>query len=574
MISKIKRGIRLLLVGGSTLLASVSAVAAQPALVPTVVIDAGHGGHDVGATDNGVREKDVNLAVAQELSELVKKKLKGVKVVMTRDDDTFVSLQERANIANRNHGNLFISIHTNSVDKSNPNRKSVKGSSVYALGLNKDANNLQVARKENSVIELESDYQQKYSGFDPQKDESYIIFEMAQKRNLGKSLKFADAAQKELVSVAGRADRGVKQAGFWVLWATSMPAVLVELDFICNPESACYISSKEGQKQMAKALFNAVEDYFESSAGTGKGTKNSSVTQKPVKVDSQNSKESNKEKNSSQDKKKNKKKDKKNKNSRKDTASTEATAVSAGEDLLADSDPGVAVLPAARPTSAKKVESTNKSTPESRGRSYSYAEVRGREGSVGKRRRRSASSARQSDARTVETDAIVLGSESEWLAMSGDSEASVEAAERVTEPEAVEKNKSKKDKKKSKKKESRQNSSRKRLVLTASGEVKTVVGDDADSGKGLALKTHKSTSGHRPNTARPVKVYKIQLLASEQRLNENNPRFHGLKPVRTFRENNLYKYTYGESKDRAEMEKLLRDVKKDIPDAFIISTKK
>lgn len=227
----------------------------------TVVIDAGHGGKDTGAIDNGVREKDINIGVATQLAYMIEKKLKGVNVVMTRNNDTFISLQERADIANRNHADLFISIHTNSVDAKNPNRKTVAGSTVYALGLHKDENNLKVARRENSVIELEKDFKEKYSGFDPGKDESYIIFEMAQKKTLARSLKFADLAQKQLVGRADRKDRGVKQAGFWVLWATSMPAVLVELDFICNPTSAKYMDSAEGQRKMAEALFKAVEAY-------------------------------------------------------------------------------------------------------------------------------------------------------------------------------------------------------------------------------------------------------------------------------------------------------------------------
>lgn len=230
-----------------------------------VVIDAGHGGHDTGACDNGVKEKDINLAVAKALQADIQKKIKGAKVVMTRSNDTFVTLQGRADIANKNRADLFISIHTNSVDAKNPNRKSVTGTSVYALGLHKDKNNLDVAKRENSVIELESNHQEKYSGFDPSKDESYIIFEMAQKKNLEQSLRFANYAQKQLVSHAGRADRGVKQAGFWVLWATSMPSVLVELDFICNPKSAAFMGSDEGVKKLAAALCNAVEQYYNSS---------------------------------------------------------------------------------------------------------------------------------------------------------------------------------------------------------------------------------------------------------------------------------------------------------------------
>lgn len=230
----------------------------------TLVLDAGHGGKDVGAVDNGACEKDINLGVAKRVAEKVKKNLKGVKVVMTRDDDTFISLQQRAEIANSAKADLFISIHTNSVDKSNKNRRSVAGASVYALGLHKDDSNMSVAQRENSVIELEGkDYQQKYSGFDPQKDESYIIFEMAQKKNLAQSIRFADDVQKNLVSHAGRKNRGVHQAGFWVLWATAMPAVLVELDFICNPESAEYMTSKKGEEELAEAIFQAIRQYVE-----------------------------------------------------------------------------------------------------------------------------------------------------------------------------------------------------------------------------------------------------------------------------------------------------------------------
>lgn len=226
-----------------------------------LVVDPGHGGHDVGAAEHGQQEKDINLAVSKALASLVKKNLKDVKVVMTRDDDSYLTLQQRADKANKSKGDLFISIHTNSVDKSNKNRSAVSGASVYTLGLHKDNNNMEVARRENSVIELESNYTQRYSGFDPSKDESYIIFEMAQKKNLHNSIRFARNAQHELVTHAGRKDRNVRQAGFWVLWATSMPSVLVELDFVCNPDQAVYLGSEKGVKQLSEALFNAVKDY-------------------------------------------------------------------------------------------------------------------------------------------------------------------------------------------------------------------------------------------------------------------------------------------------------------------------
>lgn len=233
----------------------------QQAKAFTVVIDAGHGGKDVGAVGNNVKEKDINLGVARSLAEKIRKRMKNVKVIMTRDNDTFISLQQRADKANDAKADLFISIHTNSVDASNKNRNSVAGASVYALGLHKDANNMAVARRENSVIELEKNFDQKYKGFDPESDESYIIFEMAQKKNLSQSIRFADEVQKQLVKTAGRRDRGVHQAGFWVLWATSMPAVLVELDFICNPNSAKFMASEQGENKLAEAIFNAVKTY-------------------------------------------------------------------------------------------------------------------------------------------------------------------------------------------------------------------------------------------------------------------------------------------------------------------------
>lgn len=226
-----------------------------------VVIDAGHGGKDVGAVDNGVKEKDINLGVALQLGEMLKKKMKDVKVVYTRDNDTYLTLQQRADKANRSKGNLFISIHTNSLDQNNPKRQSVEGASVYVLGLHKDDNNMKVAQRENAVIKLEDNFNEKYEGFDPQRDESYIIFEMAQKKNLSNSIKFAEHAEKMLQSEAGRKGRGVHQAGFWVLWATAMPGALVEVDFICNPKSAEFISSSEGQKKLATSLFKAIQNY-------------------------------------------------------------------------------------------------------------------------------------------------------------------------------------------------------------------------------------------------------------------------------------------------------------------------
>lgn len=225
-----------------------------------VVIDAGHGGKDPGAQDNGVKEKDVNLGVALKLGEFLKKNLKDV--IYTRDKDEYLTLQERAEKANKANANLFISLHVNSADAANPRRISLAGSSVHVLGQSKDRKNADVVKRENSVIKLEKGYAENYQGFDPDSDESYIIFEMIQKRQQERSLDLAQEIQKQLKTVAGRRTRGVTQEPFWVLWATSMPAVLVEMDFICNPNSAKYLASETGQNRIAKALFNSIRTYY------------------------------------------------------------------------------------------------------------------------------------------------------------------------------------------------------------------------------------------------------------------------------------------------------------------------
>ncbi len=228
-----------------------------------LVIDAGHGGKDVGAVGDYAKEKDINLGVALKFGNLVKKNSDNVKVVFTRDDDTFVSLQERANIANRVKGDLFVSIHTNSVDKKSPSRYTVAGSETYTLGLHRSNENLEVAKRENSVIELEDNYSVKYQGFDPNSQESYIIFELNQSKHLEQSVDFASLVQKEFKK-CGQVDKGVRQAGFWVLAKTSMPAVLVELDFICNPTQENLLASESGQKKLAESIYNAFCKYKES----------------------------------------------------------------------------------------------------------------------------------------------------------------------------------------------------------------------------------------------------------------------------------------------------------------------
>ena len=229
-----------------------------------LIIDAGHGGKDVGAPGVSNYEKNINLDVALKFGELVEKRMKDAEVVYTRKRDKFVPLQERANIANAAKGDLFVSIHTNSLDKRNRNRKTIKGTATYTLGLHRTDDNLEVAMRENSVISLEEDYTTTYKGFDPNSAESYIINEIYQNHYMEQSVNFASILQKQFVKTAGRVDRGVRQAGFLVIRETAMPSVLVELDFICNPTQEKYMASEKGCSQLAEALYNALVEYRKS----------------------------------------------------------------------------------------------------------------------------------------------------------------------------------------------------------------------------------------------------------------------------------------------------------------------
>lgn len=229
----------------------------------TVVIDPGHGGKDYGCIGNIANEKTIVLNVSKKLGELIEKEYGNeIKTVYTRSDDRFISLQERASIANKAGGNFFISIHVNSIDKRTKGRQNIHGASVYTLGLHKSENNLNVAMRENAVMELEEDFSETYQGFDPNSSESYIIFELSQDTHIKQSLEMASLMQNHLIKHAGRADKDVRQAGFWVLWSTSMPSVLVELDFICNPAAEKFLASQDGQKKCAEALFKALKEYY------------------------------------------------------------------------------------------------------------------------------------------------------------------------------------------------------------------------------------------------------------------------------------------------------------------------
>ncbi len=222
-----------------------------------IVIDPGHGGKDPGAIGSFSYEKNINLAIALKTGEYIEENLKNVKVVYTRDNDSFVDLRERPKIANRNNADLFISIHTNLSAT-----KSVMGAETWIMGLAKDQENLAVAMKENEVILLEDDYSTKYQGFDPKSPESYIIFTLTQNLYQKQSTDLANKIQKQLTEKINRIDRSVKQAGFWVLFNTTMPSVLIETGFISNPTEEKFLNSEMGQDYLASAIYRACSDYI------------------------------------------------------------------------------------------------------------------------------------------------------------------------------------------------------------------------------------------------------------------------------------------------------------------------
>ena len=221
----------------------------------TVVIDAGHGGHDPGAMGKLTQEKKLNLEVSQRLEQQIKLHHPDVKVVMTRKNDVFLTLQQRADIVNKNNADLFICIHTNAAENRN-----VTGTETFVLGVDKMQSNLDVAMRENAVMLLEDDYQTTYEGFDPNSVDSYIMFELMQDQYIDQSLNFATLVQHQFTDI-GRSDRGVRQAGFWVLHKSACPSVLIEMGFISNINEEKYLASDKGKEDITNSIYQAFEQY-------------------------------------------------------------------------------------------------------------------------------------------------------------------------------------------------------------------------------------------------------------------------------------------------------------------------
>ena len=253
----------------------------------TLVIDAGHGGNDAGAIGAITKEKTINLNVALAFGRLVERNCKDVKVIYTRKTDVFVPLHTRADIANKAKADLFISIHTNAL----PKRKISRGLETYTLGMHRAADNLDVAKRENSVILIEKDYKQRYQGFDPNSSESYIMFELIQDKNMAQSVELAKLVQKRTCAEARRQNKGVKQAGFLVLRETSMPSCLIELGFISTPDEERFLHSESGVEQLGRGIYQAFVDYYKGVKGKKSEVRTETSEVKTEKAEDRSAKE-------------------------------------------------------------------------------------------------------------------------------------------------------------------------------------------------------------------------------------------------------------------------------------------
>jgi len=244
----------------------------------TVVIDAGHGGHDPGTVWDGVREKDINLDVAVRLGSLIKASYPQIKVIYTRDKDEYIPLGDRSAKANKSKADLFISIHVNSVKGSS----SARGTETFLMGTDKSGANMDVCKRENSVILLEEDYSTKYSGYDPDSPDSFIFFNLMQNAQFEQSIKMASLVEAQLSSGPVAHSRGIKQAPLLVLWQTTMPSVLVELGFLSNQTDREALKDRKRRADMAKCLFNAFVQFKEQYEVVADAPVPAAVEEKPV----------------------------------------------------------------------------------------------------------------------------------------------------------------------------------------------------------------------------------------------------------------------------------------------------
>lgn len=594
------------------ILFSVVALAAAPKAVAqkangqfVLVIDAGHGGRDHGAPGKLTVEKHINLNVALAFGKLVEDNLKDVKVVYTRKTDVFLPLQKRAEIANRNKADLFVSIHTNAVER---NKTAVSGAETYSLGMHRSAENLEVAKRENSVITQENNYKQTYQNFDPRKAESYIIFELMQDQNMKQSVSMAQCIQQQYAK-EGRRNKGVKQAGFLVLHATSMPSVLTEVGFISHPEEERFLNSKEGVNKLARALYNGFRNYRRQQRGTAEGLP-PEAPETPQRLMAENVVQN-------------------------DGVAEKAATPAVEEVAVATAQPAPAPRPQLRfmeqPLSAATQTATNGR--EQLATTPALPEVAAAVVPVATRPFRSAAStsalsAANSGVASVAAPATTPAVQKERatpdaLPETLDAQATtavenllaevenatkavellaevpqkVEAKEKVTaapktktselpKPKAVEVQPKSADIQKAAEplpaksevktttaatpKVEKVEKTAAKVVETAPAKAETPPAKVEKTTK-VAEKTTPKTPEKEVETTAALPEFRVQLLTSDRRLRTDDRHFKGLTPIDHYQENGRYKYTHGATSDLQEAQKLKKKIAAEFPEAFVIA---
>jgi N-acetylmuramoyl-L-alanine amidase len=475
----------------------------------TLVIDAGHGGHDPGAIGKFAKEKTINLNVALSFGNMVKSNCPDVKVIYTRDKDVFIPLQERANIANRNKADLFVSIHTNAAPKGNL----AHGTETYTLGTARAQENLAVAMRENEVITLEKDYKETYEGFD-NSVESYIIFELMQGNYMKESVELAKMVQNQFKNHAGRKCRGssgIFQAGFLVLRKTSAPSILTELGFISNPEEEAFLASAEGQKAMAQSLFNAFVNYRKYKNSNYKAPQLIAKAEKVQQVPAQpeNTQKTN-------------------------TLEPEKTKVDKPSVRVVSTEPKVT-----QTTTSAKVEEKKETTPAKQNETPAKKET---------------TTAKQKE--TPAKKETTTAKQKETPAKKETTTA------KQKETPAKKENTTAKQKETPAKKET---TTDKQKETPAKNTTQAATNSTATS------KEKKETIVAAPAVDSSKPVFKVQITMNKKKLPGNSSVFMGLSPIDHYVEGSYYKYTYGATNDYNTARKLQSEAKKYFPQAFIIA---
>lgn len=585
-----------------------------------LVIDAGHGGHDAGAVGGFSMEKDINLNVALAFGNLVEKNCDDVKVIYTRKTDVFIPLQERADIANKANADLFISIHTNSVADGH----AAYGCETYTLCMDRANANLAVAKRENSVITYEKGYKTKYQGFDPNKAESYIIFEFMQNKYMKQSVELANCIQQQYTR-AGRPDKGVKQANLLVLRNTSMPAVLTELGFINTPSEEEFLNSADGVRILSSSIYNGFLQYLKSysgkrvdvprmidvkkggGAGGGKIRFNNDDEEAevvPVETNLSKREQRKREKEKQEKKKAEAAQAKGGKEEKK--ADAPAKPVKAAEEKKATPTPQKPAAPAAKEKPAAKpaAKETTPAKPaakpaekEKTAAKPAAPQPKAKEQTAAFRIQVASTKAKPKESQTKMNgyDVTIVQKGTMYAYMVGSYATRAEAnkdlanvqkqfpqafvvqmsavkpaADTKTQPAKATPDTKAKAPAKAETKTNKADATKKTAEKTpVKADAKTAKADPKTAKP--AAKTDKAKAAAEKPTATTGTVYKIQFATSPTATAEGDARIKKVKGATSYKVGKVYAFVVGNYKTRAAAQQALKEMKKDFPDAFIVT---